>query len=50
MKKFREIEMEGGMDKFMNDFRPIIIVPAAVKDKPHLKFIKEANKLRGWKV
>lgn len=50
MKKLREIGFDGGMDKFIKGLRPIINVPPAVTDRPHLNYIKEANKLRGWKV
>lgn len=50
MKKLREIGFDGGMEKFVKDLRPIINVPPAVTDRPHLNFIKEANKLRGWKI
>ncbi len=50
MKKLKEIGFDGGIEKFMKDLRPIINVPPAVSDRPHVDFIKEANKLRGWKI
>lgn len=49
MQKFREIGFDGGMDKFIKDLRPIIHVPPSVSDRPNTAFIKQANKLRGWK-
>lgn len=50
MKHLKEIGFDGGMEKFIKDLRPIINVPPAVNDRPHVNFIKEANKLRGWKI
>lgn len=50
IKKLKEIGFDGGMEKFIKDLRPIINVPPAVNDRPHVNFIKEANKLRGWKI
>lgn len=50
MKKLKEIGYDGGMDKFIKDIRPIINVPPSVNDRPNINFIKEANKLRGWKI
>ena len=50
MKHLKEIGFDGGMEKFMNDIRPIIIVPPAINDRPNVNFIREANKLRGWKL
>ena len=50
MKHFKEISLDGGMEKFIKDLRPIIFVPPAVTDRPLLKFVSEANKLRGWKI
>lgn len=50
IKKLKEIGFDEGLEKFINDLRPIINVPPAVTDRPHLSFIREANKLRGWKV
>ncbi len=49
MKKFGETGFDGGMDKFVKDLRPVIAVPPAVSDRPNIEFIKEANRLRGWK-
>lgn len=48
MKKLKDIGFDGGMDKFIKDLRPIIIVPPSITDRPNINFIREANKLRGW--
>lgn len=49
MDKLKEIGFDGGMNKFIQDLRPIINVPPAINDRPNVNFIREANKLRGWK-
>lgn len=36
------------MPRFINDLRPIIKLPPALKDRPHVDFIRQANKIRGW--
>ena len=50
IKKLKEIGYDGGAEKFIKDLRPIINVPPAVSDRPNINFIREANKLRGWKI
>ena len=50
MKYLRDIGFDSGMVKFIKDLRPIINFPPAVRDRPHVDFIKEANKLRGWGI
>ena len=50
MKKLKEIGFDGGMKKFIKDLRPIINVPPSITDRPHMNYIREANKLRGWKI
>lgn len=47
--RLKELGFDGGMSKFTKDLRPIINVPPAVSDRPNITFIKEANRLRGWK-
>jgi putative restriction endonuclease len=48
--KLKEIGFDGGMEQFVKGLRPIILVPPAVSDRPNVNFIKDANKLRGWKI
>lgn len=48
MDKFKEIGLDGGMEKFFNDLRAIIHLPPAVSDRPHLENIRAANEIRGW--
>jgi putative restriction endonuclease len=48
MNKLKEIGHDSGMGKFIKDLRPIIHIPPAVSDRPHLIYIRQANKVRGW--
>ncbi len=50
LKNLKDLGFDGGMNKFVKDLRPIILVPPAISDRPNVSFIKEANKLRGWKL
>ena len=45
----KEIGFDGGMERFVKDLRPVIHVPPATSDRPHVDFVNQANKLRGWK-
>ncbi len=49
-KRLKEIGFDGGMDRFVKELRPIIHLPPSVSDRPNLQFVKEANRLRGWKT
>ena len=48
--KLKELHLDGGLDKFLNDLRPIIDAPPALTDRPNVNYIKIANQLRGWTV
>lgn len=48
--QLRNIGFDGGMKEFIAGLRPIINVPPAVGDRPHVEYIRTANKLRGWKL
>lgn len=47
--KLKELSLDGGWEKFLKDLRPIIDVPPAITDRPNVKYVARANKLRGWK-
>jgi putative restriction endonuclease len=49
MKNLKSIGFDGGMEKFLKELRPIINIPPAITDRPNIHFVKEANRLRGWK-
>jgi putative restriction endonuclease len=48
--KLKAMNLDAGLEQFVENLRPIIHVPPAVNDRPNVHLIKEANLLRGWKV
>jgi putative restriction endonuclease len=48
--KLKEVGLDGGMDVFRKNLRPVIIVPPAVSDRPNVNFVRDANILRGWEL
>jgi putative restriction endonuclease len=50
IKELKEMDQIGGVDLFIKNLRPEIIIPQNLSDRPNTNFIKEANKLRGWKL
>jgi putative restriction endonuclease len=46
--KLKELNLHGGLDKFLSDLRPIIDVPPAISDRPNVAYVQTANQLRGW--
>jgi putative restriction endonuclease len=42
-------KLSDGLARFSQDLRPIIILPPAVTDRPHVEYIRIANSIRGWK-
>ncbi len=41
--------LSDGLTNFSQDLRPIIILPPAISDRPHVEYIRIANSIRGWK-
>jgi putative restriction endonuclease len=39
-----------GLKDFRRALRPIIFAPADKKDRPSLRFVENANQLRGWRL
>jgi putative restriction endonuclease len=48
MDKFKKFSHDGEMTRFIDELRPISKVPPSINDRPHIDFIKQANKIRGW--
>lgn len=48
--RLRELNLHGGLEKFIADLRPIIDVPPAISDRPNVAYIRKANQLRGWNI
>lgn len=46
--KLREIGLDGGADKFVDDLRAVIHLPPTISDRPHVDYIQTANQIRGW--
>jgi putative restriction endonuclease len=46
--KLREIGLDGGADKFVDDLRAVIHLPPTVTDRPHVDYVNTANQIRGW--
>ncbi|MBI4645189.1 MAG: HNH endonuclease [Bacteroidia bacterium] len=46
--KLQELNLHGGLKKFIRELRPIIDVPPAISDRPNVNYIMTANELRGW--
>ncbi|MEW6401955.1 MAG: HNH endonuclease [Chloroflexota bacterium] len=42
-------KMTDGLANFSQDLRPIIILPPAISDRPHVEYIRIANNIRGWR-
>ncbi len=40
--------LDGGLDEFTRGLRPLILLPPAISDRPHIEYVKIANQLRGW--
>lgn len=46
----KDIGLDSGAEKFINDLYPVILIPSAVKDRPHVEYIEKANEIRGWEL
>ena len=40
--------LDGGLEDFKNNLRPIIHLPPAISDRPHIEYIRSANQIRAW--
>lgn len=50
MNELKEDGLDGGMEKFITDLKPIIILPPAINDRPHIEYIRISNEIRGWNL
>lgn|SRR5574341_287020 len=46
--KLRQIGRDGGLQRFVRELKPVINVPPAIRDRPHIAYVARANRLRGW--
>jgi putative restriction endonuclease len=47
--ELRASNLDGGLEKFRDDLREIIQMPAEKTSRPKPEFVKRANALRGWR-
>jgi len=49
IKELKHLDLYSGLASFSQGLRPIILLPPAVSDRPHVEYIKIANQIRGWR-
>ncbi len=49
-RRLADADRLGGLDKFRKGLRPLILLPPAIADRPHVEFINSANQIRGWRL
>ncbi len=47
--ELQRLKLSDGLAEFSQALRPIIVLPPAVSDRPHVEYIRIANLIRGWK-
>jgi len=50
LEEMKEASLDGGMQKFINNLKPIINVPPESRDRPYIDYLIKANKIRGWSL
>jgi putative restriction endonuclease len=50
MEKLKKIGLDSGLEKFIQDLRPLINLPPARNDRPNINYIVKANEIRGWNI
>jgi putative restriction endonuclease len=48
VEKLRRAHLHGGIERFREGLRPIILLPPTVSDRPHVEYIRLGNRLRSW--
>lgn len=46
----RRIKQAEGLEEFRQGLHPMILLPPAVSDRPHVEYIRIANQIRGWET
>ena len=46
--EIKALKLAEGIDRFKRDLLPMILLPPATSDRPHVEYIKTANRIRGW--
>jgi len=50
VEELRRKRLVEGLDNFRNNLRQYIILPPEVTQRPHVEYIKLANRIRGWNI
>lgn len=48
IRRFQEDRRAGGLRGFKNALRPIILLPPATTDRPHVEYLRQAREIRQW--
>ncbi len=48
IREIRKVREAGGLEQFSESLRALVLLPPAVQDRPHVEYIKIANRSRGW--
>lgn len=46
--ELKKENLHGGLEDFTRGLRPIILLPPAISDRPHIEYLKIAHQIRGW--
>lgn len=46
--KLRTENLVGGLDRFKQELRPVLLLPPDRRDRPSKRFVEMANRYRGW--
>jgi putative restriction endonuclease len=46
--ELKKLSLDDGLINFSQAMRPLILLPPSITDRPHIEYIKIANKIRGW--
>lgn len=50
MANLQRIGLDGGAEDFIQMLLPMIVIPPAHTDRPHVEYIRQANQIRGWNL
>ncbi len=46
--QLKQENLDGGLEDFKQNLRPMIHLPPAISDRPHIEYIRLANQIRAW--
>lgn len=48
MRRLQDKRRTEGKESFVASLKPLILLPSSLTDRPHVKYIRAANRARGW--